>query len=255
MREFSKEWLAEAFDEGFDDPRDILSLCRKAGDPEPKPREPWTEPYSKKEMEEMALMAYKKLWRKFWDNVEHKWHAEPTDWACRIVWNSSLDAEVDGLPTEVRFSLDGGTGPRFTYIKEQEGEEFSLEDLVNSGDYSLFGDFSEGKYELEPLNGLYKEDGDEPDMLDHPNAGEMAEYDENDNPRIYPESVSPKFETRLGKIWECLSTGMFGNSQPTAGVFSGDNFASGDTRIPVPLGGYTRMGKAGKKRKFRKISK
>ena len=108
----------------------------------------------------------------------------------------------------------------------------------------------------EYMDKLEREDRErENDWLNHPEIGELADYDENDNPRIYPESVSPKFETRLGKIWECLSTGMFGNSQPTAGVFSGDNFASGDTRIPVPLGGYTRMGKAGKKRKFRKVSK
>lgn len=62
-----------------------------------------------------------------------------------------------------------------------------------------------------------------------------------------------QFDSKYKQIMECLSTGMFGNSQPTGGVFSGDNFASGDTRIPVPLGGYTRTGKIGKKkRRFRK---
>ena len=65
------------------------------------------------------------------------------------------------------------------------------------------------------------------------------------------ESTAPKFESRMQDIWECISTDMLGNSQPTAGVFSGDNFASGDTRVPVPLGGYTRRGKIIKKRKFR----
>ena len=35
---------------------------------------------------------------------------------------------------------------------------------------------------------------------------------------------------------ECLSTDMLGNSQPTGGVFSGDNFAQGDARVPMPLG-------------------
>ena len=64
-----------------------------------------------------------------------------------------------------------------------------------------------------------------------------------------------KFDSKYKQIMECLSTEMFGNSQPTGGVFSGDNFASGDTRIPVPLGGYTRMGRVGKKKKFRKPNK
>jgi hypothetical protein len=69
------------------------------------------------------------------------------------------------------------------------------------------------------------------------------------------ESFSPKFEANLKRVWECLSTDMLGNSQPTAGVFSGDNFAPGDTRIPVPLGGYSRMGKAGRRKKRRRIAK
>lgn len=64
-----------------------------------------------------------------------------------------------------------------------------------------------------------------------------------------------KFESRYKQIMECLSTEMFGNSQPTGGVFSGDNFASGDTRVPVPLGGYARFGKVGKRKKLRKPSK
>ena len=61
-----------------------------------------------------------------------------------------------------------------------------------------------------------------------------------------------KFDAKFTQIWECLSTDMLGNSQPTGGVFSGDNFAPGDTRIPVPLGGYKRFGKVGKKKKVRK---
>lgn len=69
------------------------------------------------------------------------------------------------------------------------------------------------------------------------------------------ESFSPKFEANLKKVWECLSTDMLGNSQPTAGVFSGDNFAPGDTRIPVPLGGYSRMGRVGRRKKRRRIAK
>ena len=61
-----------------------------------------------------------------------------------------------------------------------------------------------------------------------------------------------KFDAKFTQIWECLSTDMLGNSQPTGGVFSGDNFASGDTRTPVPLGGYARMGRVVKRKKSKK---
>lgn len=49
--------------------------------------------------------------------------------------------------------------------------------------------------------------------------------------------ASPMFDSEMKRIWECLSTDMMGNSQPTGGVFSGDNFAPGDMRVPMPLGG------------------
>lgn len=64
-----------------------------------------------------------------------------------------------------------------------------------------------------------------------------------------------RFNDRFQKIWECLSTDVMGNSQPTAGVFSGDNFAQGDTRIPIPLiGGMQRRDSfVGKKKKKKRL--
>ncbi len=65
-----------------------------------------------------------------------------------------------------------------------------------------------------------------------------------------------RFNDRFQKIWECLSTDVMGNSQPTAGVFSGDNFAQGDMRVPTPLiGGMQRRGAIVPKRKKKKFSK
>ena len=59
-----------------------------------------------------------------------------------------------------------------------------------------------------------------------------------------------RFNDRFQKIWECLSTDVMGNSQPTAGVFSGDNFAQGDMRVPTPLiGGMQRRDAFGGKKK------
>jgi hypothetical protein len=48
--------------------------------------------------------------------------------------------------------------------------------------------------------------------------------------------MKTRFDEKYRRIWECLSTDMLGNSQPTGGVFSGDNFARGDMRVPMVLG-------------------
>lgn len=61
------------------------------------------------------------------------------------------------------------------------------------------------------------------------------------------------FDEKYKQIMECISTDVMGNSQPTAGVFSGDNFARGDTRIPMPLiGGIQRRDVFGAKKKKKK---
>ena len=108
-----------------------------------------------------------------------------------------------------------------------------------------------------PENILQMVEDDARDILNPHEAPELQKSLETDSPfDRHMESVASKFDKCMSKIWECMSTDMMGNSQQTAGVFSGDNFAAGDLRQPVVIGGYSRFGKIKKnRRKFPKMVK
>ena len=61
-----------------------------------------------------------------------------------------------------------------------------------------------------------------------------------------------KFDKIYNSLMENISTDIMGNSEPTAGIFSGDNFARGDMRVPIPMGVIARHGQIGLKKKKRR---